>query len=213
MVREKFLNDKFPIYLSWSYGNLEDDLIKNFEIARILGSDILLGNSASAENNHLDAFALLVKVNLEDRKIISPLCYGDSKYKDLILTEGEIFFGDNFEPLINFMPINEYLKTIEKCGFVIMNHIRQQALGNILIMLYFGAKIFLRKECPTYIFLKEQGAVVFSIQELEKNLDLLQAHIDSDSVKINQKVVMNNWSRDVCKKKTEAMLTLVRSSF
>ncbi|MGP4883030.1 hypothetical protein ACTXQV_67810, partial [Klebsiella pneumoniae] len=69
-------------------------------------------------------------------------------------------FGDKFLPVVDYMPIQQYVGILINCGFVIMNHVRQQALGNILIMLYLGAKVFLREENPVYTFLKNHGVAL-----------------------------------------------------
>ncbi|MCH4880462.1 4-alpha-L-fucosyltransferase (Fuc4NAc transferase) [Pseudomonas sp. TMW22090] len=209
MVSTQFSGKKFPDYALWNYGNLEEDLVKDFTNAQANGSSILVGNSASAENNHLDSFFLLSNLGIDSREIISPLSYGDEQYRDLILKKGREQFGDRFEPLIDFMPIGDYVKILESCGFVIMNHIRQQAVGNIVIMLYLGAKIFLREECPTYNFFRDQGAVIFSIQELEKNPALIHEQLDNASMMINRHIVKNNWSKEVSDKKTRLLLKQV----
>ncbi|MDZ7680670.1 MAG: hypothetical protein U5J63_02895 [Fodinibius sp.] len=61
-------------------------VIKNDEL-RASGSNILLGNSSSATNNHLEAFELLQNLELRDRKVVTPLSYGCHKYAKAI-TEG-----------------------------------------------------------------------------------------------------------------------------
>ena len=87
-----------------------------------------------------------------------------------------------------------------------MNHVRQQAVGNIVIMLYLGAKIFLRQECPTYTYFRDQGAVVFSIQELEKKPELLNQRLDHADMVVNRTIVKNNWSKEAANKKTINLL-------
>lgn len=134
-----------PIFIDWNYGTLEDDLLKGFEEKRINGDNILVGNSATYTNNHLEAFELLSLMGIKNKEIICPLSYGSDKYKNEICKIGEDFFGCQFHALTGFMPIEEYINTLSSCSIVIMNHIRQQALGNIIIMLYLGAKVFLKK--------------------------------------------------------------------
>lgn len=209
MVRDKYSGEGFPEYVLWNYGNLEEDLVKGFADSQVTGNSILVGNSASAENNHIDSFSLLLKLGIDDRKVVVPLSYGDARYRDLILIKGREFLGERFEPLTDFMPISEYVRALESCGFVVMNHIRQQAVGNIIIMLYLGAKVFLRKECPTYAYLRGQGAVIFSIQELEENPDLINERLDHESMEINRKIVKCNWSKEASDRKTINLLRQV----
>ena len=186
MVRKRFSGRRFPEYARWNYGCLEDDLIKGFESARVTGDSILVGNSASFTNNHLDVFDLFLRIGVENREIVTPLSYGNAQYRDFILKRGRDLFADSFDPMVKFLPLNEYVKKIQSCGFVVMNHVRQQAVGNILIMLYLGAKVFLRMECSTYAFFREQGVILFSIQELEETPDLLNDMLDDNSVTMNR---------------------------
>ncbi|SFG92272.1 TDP-N-acetylfucosamine:lipid II N-acetylfucosaminyltransferase [Neptunomonas qingdaonensis] len=209
IVKNKCSLKKFPENMIWNYGNLEDDLVSGFENSQVSGDSVLVGNSAFAENNHMEAFDLLSKLKINNQKVIAPLSYGDNEYRDFVLGKGVELFGDYFEPLTDFMPINEYVKILKSCGFVVMNHIRQQAVGNIVIMLYLGAKVFLRAESPTYTFFIQQGAVIFSVQDLEKKPELLKVRLDSKSMTINRKVVEKNWSREASDKKTINLLNKV----
>lgn len=207
MVKKHFSGKKFPEHTLWNYGNLEEDLIKGFEDKQVTGTSILVGNSASAENNHIDAFSILQKLSIENRIIVSPLSYGNSRYGKLISRKGTEIFGENFNPLINFTPIDEYLKTLTSCGFVIMNHVRQQAVGNIVIMIHLGAKIFLREECPTYSYFRDQGIIIFSVQELQQNPDLICVPLDPASIATNRKILRENWSKEASDTKTKKLLT------
>jgi len=208
IVKEKFASKNFPKHISWNYGNLEDMLLNGLLDSQTNGAAILVGNSASAENNHIDTFSLLTSMGVGKRKIISPLSYGDDAYRDLVIKYGKSLLGDNFEPITEFMPLSQYMATLRACGFVIMNHVRQQAVGNIVIMLYMGAKVFLRAECPTYSSLHEQGAVIYTVQELEKNPGLLDEALDDTSILKNRKILEKNWSKEVSDQKTFNLLKL-----
>ena len=96
---------------------------------------------------------------------------------------------------MEFMPAEDYVATIKQCGYVIMNQKRQQALGSIIIMLYLGARVFLREENPTYPFLKEMGFSLSSVQELEKEPALLKMPLTAEDRDTNRALVSENWSR------------------
>lgn len=211
-TRTKFVGEKFPRQGLWNYGDLEGDMIKGFEDQVVSGNNLLIGNSASIENNHLDSFELIAQAGTDDRKIISPLSYGDTQYRGIVMDAGLKIFGENFKPLIDFMPMKEYVATLQSCGFVIMNHLRQQAVGNIVIMLYLGAKIFLHKDCPTYSFLKDLGAVVFSTDELQASPSMLNQRLDEKSIIINRQVLHMTWSREVRLQKTRDLLSFAAST-
>jgi hypothetical protein len=75
---------------------------------------------------------------------------------------------------VDFMPLHDYNNYLEQCGIVIMNHYRQQAVGNVLTMLWMGAKVYLDERNSLYHYLKRIGVYVFSIQKdlHEDNPDL-----------------------------------------
>jgi hypothetical protein len=138
-------------------------MIKN-EALRAKGSDILIGNSASATNNHLEIFELLKNLELGTRKLFIPLSYGRKKYASAVAARGNELFPSHFIPLTTFLPLAEYNRIISQCGIVIMNHYRPQALGNIIISLYMGAKVFLNKTA-LYSYFKNLGCHIYLIQK------------------------------------------------
>jgi len=138
------------------------------------GPDVLLGNSATATNNHIEAMELLKKAKITGRNIMVPLNYGSPLYAKEICKIGHKLFGNLFNPLKKWLPIGEYNQAIENCGFVVMNHRRIQAFGNINAAIYKGAKLFIRPENPLYKFYLSMGIKIFSIDELaEKGLNAL----------------------------------------
>ena len=195
-----------PKYMSWNYGNLEDDLIKGFEGMTVSGDNIMVGNSATPTNNHLDAFEFLEKIDTGKKKILVPLTYGDDQYLKEILPKGHEMLGEGFEPMTDYLPTEEYVAIIRSCGFVIMNHVRQQALCNIVIMMYLGAKIFLRAECPTYDYFKNQGAIIFSVQELQADPSLLETPLTAEQIEQNRTALQPDRASASILKKTEELI-------
>lgn len=196
MVKAAVHMKSFPQYARWNYGTIEDNLIKGFENESVDGNDILVGNSASFTCNHIESFEFLSQIPLENRQIISPLSYGDAAYRREIAKVGRGYFEDNFVPLVDFMPADDYIARIKSCGYVIMNHVRQQALGNIVIMLYLGARVFLREENPVYPFMVEHGVILSTIQELEKNPILISTKLSQSEQHINKTFVSQYWGRE-----------------
>ena len=138
-------------------------IFKNNEELVITGNNILLGNSASSSNNHLEMIEILSNFNLGNSKIFTPLSYGDKKYAKEITKIGRQKLKNNFVPLMDYMTLSNYNKTVSSCSIVIMNHYRQQAVGNIVAMLLMGAKIYLDDRNTVYHYLKRLGCCVFSI--------------------------------------------------
>lgn len=211
-IKSKLNLDKFPDYVYFNYGSLEKNFIRGYENKKVNGKNILIGNSATDTNNHLEVFDLLKDIKIEDSvKVVCPLSYGNEKYKKLIVEIGKNEFKDSFDPLVDFIDIDSYINKIISCRVVIMNHVRQQAFGNIITMLYLGAKIFLRKENPIYVFLKAQGAVIYSIQDLEDNHSLFEGDLSDMDVMKNREVLQLFISESVAIEKTQNIIDLARS--
>lgn len=156
-----------PQAASFTYGFLENLLIPGLE--SVSGENILIGNSADPSNNHLDAFEHLSKLDLGNKKIIVPLSYGgNDKYKQAVVIEGKRRFGENFMPLTDFIPLADYVGLLSSCGIVVFNHTRQQGVGNLVVMGYLGAQIFLNDKSPVLEYYKEEKAVVFAVSALDQ---------------------------------------------
>lgn len=151
------------------------------------GPDILIGNSATASNNHVEAFELLRHRSPEGRVIV-PLSYGNADYGRQIAALGVQQFGARFDPLQQWMPIDAYNQRIGRCGFVIMNHRRQQAVGNIGAALYKGATVYLRPENPLYAFYRSLGLHLRSVDELAAGDAPLQALTDAQRAENRQRI-------------------------
>jgi hypothetical protein len=129
------------------------------------GPDILIGNSATASNNHLEAFELL-RDRLTTGRLVVPLSYGDTGYGQRVAAIGRDRFGERLDALTQWMPLDAYNDRVRRCGFVVMNHRRQQAVGNIGAALYKGATLYLRTENPLFAFYRGLGIHLRSVDEL-----------------------------------------------
>ena len=196
-------------YVCWNYGTVEDDMSNGVSTAS-QGRDILVGNSASFENNHLELFDLLAECfDLEGRKLIVPLSYGNPWYAEKVIAEGNRLFGDQFVPLTDFLPKEQYIEILDSCGHVFMNHLRQQALGNICIMMLKGAKIYLNAINPLYAWLTGQGAFIDSIDDVNSDSPgkLQVLHPLSDTQRqANRQVIMNHWGRGAQRARTRRLV-------
>lgn len=195
-------------YLKFGYYPIE--YIKSgLDINNQLGNNIMVGNSSSLSNNHLEIFDKLLNLNSKN-KIIVPLSYGDKKLARLIVQKGKCLFGNQFIPITEFMPLAEYTKIMQTCNVVIMNHYRQQAVGNILSSVYLGAKVFLNPKNSIYDYLKRLGCYIFdvnidlnSISDLEP-LSQYQIKINREKLQadISQEVFIKNLKTGLSKSKT-----------
>jgi len=181
-------------FLPLNYYSTEDVLFREDSTQNLSGSDILLGNSATSTNNHVEAMQVLAKLGMEGRKVIVPLSYGDMRYQEKIIKIGEKILGKSFIPLINYMPLSEYDQAVSNCGNLIMNHIRQQAIGNISSALLRGGRVFLRPENPIYKFYTRMGVKLFPFSDNVTIADL-DTPLNKDDELKNKEIMMAMWSR------------------
>ncbi len=196
-------------FAPFSYANLEE-MVRGLDRYQIEGQNILVGNSASYENNHLEVFDLLEKLEIGQRRIVTPLSYGIPEYRDIIKSKGEEKLGKNFLPLVDFIPKDEYHKMIASCSIVIMNHLRQQAMGNIITMMYLGAKIFLNPKNPVFDFFQNEGAYVFSIDIMSVDQHKTFKPLSVEQIAQNRKILEKHWSVKAVAEKTHTLITIVR---
>lgn len=190
-------------YIGWNYGTAEDDLSQT-GFGFTSGLNILAGNSASATNNHVELFeAIRDQVDLRGRKVVAPLSYGLPSYRDKVIDQGTKLLGDAFLPLTDFMPKEQYLETIRSCGFVMMNHLRQQALGNICMAMLMGTKVYLNQGNPLVSWLMSRGAVIGSIERLD------MIPLTEEQKIINQQLVLSHWGRVHQNQKTNQLINTI----
>ncbi len=153
-------------FLDWNYWT------EGFETGGALSSQgskkrhVLLGNSATPENNHVEALDLLSTCLPDDWYIYCPLSYGDKAYGDAIEEYGNVLFGDRFIALREYMPIETYSEIVSGCLIIVMNHVRQQALGNIILSLYAGSFVFLNEMSPIHAAMQRIGVDIETIDRL-----------------------------------------------
>lgn len=190
-------------YILWNYGTVEDDLSQP-GVGFSSGVNILAGNSASATNNHIELFETIRdQVDLSGRKVVTPLSYGDPYYRDRVISQGKLLLGDAFLPLTDFMPKEQYLKILQSCGFVMMNHLRQEALGNICTAMVMGAKVYLNDGNPLSGWLKSRKAVFGSINQLDMQ------PLSSCERENNYQIIHAHWGRDVQYRKTSHLVDVI----
>lgn len=185
----------------------EEDKVSELR-ERTESMDIVVGNSGSFTNNHLEAFNILKKLHIKDRKIIVPLSYGDPYYTKSILKKGHQYFGKSFLPLIKFMLLSDYQKVLSSCSFAVYAVERQQATCNICLALWDGKKVFLSENTLVYIYLKKLGIKLFSIQS-ELNEKEINTRLDYKDIVNNRKIVAQNFSFASALKKVKGLLFTV----
>lgn len=151
-------------------------------------SKIIIGNSGFKSGNHLDVFDKIRAYSLFDIEIVVPLNYGEPKYIQEVLAEGKNDFNEAFNPLLDFMPLAEYNTILESVGVAILNNKRQQAVGNTIAFLWFGAKVFLSHKNPFYHYLKRIGVLVYCY-ETELNEKTISQFLSLEQIGNNRAIL------------------------
>ena len=171
---------------------------------RCQGTNIIIGNSASTSGNHELVFDILKDINLKGRKVICPLSYGNQKYADYIESIGHNIWGDFFEGLRTFMPLEQYNSTLMSANTFIYGNWRQEAVGNILVSLFIGGRVFLDIRNPLYSFYQRNGLVIFPLNTL--SYKDIQEPLDVSIVERNRKILIEMYSK-------EKLYTLIHDNF
>ncbi|WP_417315593.1 TDP-N-acetylfucosamine:lipid II N-acetylfucosaminyltransferase [Cycloclasticus pugetii] len=150
---------------------------------------ILVGNSADPSNNHIGAFERLLPYKNENIKIFVPLSYGSESHAGEVVRKGKDWFGEKFEPLMDFMPLHHYLIFLKSVDIAIFNHQRQQAMGNTITLLGMSKTVFMRSDVSHWQFLNGLGIKLNDIA----NLCLLP--LNSDEAKKNTEIVFSYFSK------------------
>jgi len=142
---------------------------KSFMAAEIkkneLGDMVLLGNSATETNNHLDILKILDDIKFDTSRLLIPLNYGNKQYGNMINSSCQKK-QMKAVVLLDFMAFDEYVALLNNCSYCIIGCIRQQAVGNIILMLLRGVKLFLYKDSVIFKYLISRGYYVFSIDDI-----------------------------------------------
>jgi dTDP-N-acetylfucosamine:lipid II N-acetylfucosaminyltransferase len=162
-TKAEFIKTMYPYPVNFDH---LDAVSANDEKRNVI--NVMIGNSGDSTNCHEEMIDYLSAFKDEPICIYCPLSYGGSpKYIQQIINKGKNVFGDKFMPVVTTMNPQEYSHLLSTIDIALMNHPRQQALGNITALLYLGRKVYLRSDVTTYHFMQEQNIQVFDIVELK----------------------------------------------
>ncbi|AVF58868.1 TDP-N-acetylfucosamine:lipid II N-acetylfucosaminyltransferase [Vibrio diabolicus] len=188
LLIEKTFNCELKHYNSFFYPS---NVVKKTDIKLKAHCDkltILLGNSACKNNNHLEMIEKISLIENREVEVICPLSYGDKTYAQSVINAGKVAFGDKFHPLTTFLSKVEYEKILEKVDVAIFAHDRQQAFGNIIVLLEMGKKVYLKNKTTHYKTLKRMGFNIYAIEEMK------MSKISDEKLKENKEKAVQNFS-------------------
>lgn len=180
-------------YIDWHYGSHKSIVENNKDqIKNMLGSGVMVGNSLDPSNNHFD---VLKRIDTNREKIILPISYGGSKdYKVWLL--GKIReHGCQIQILEDFLDTSQYLRVMMSCNVLVLNHIRQQGVGNVALALALGITVYLNKNSPLYSELKEKGFYIFDTDSISNEHDLVR--LSSSKAEHNKELSMQHFYCEV----------------
>ena len=203
-----FLQVAYPPPLDFfNYSGSADNSLQKDEVR------ILIGNSGNSSNNHLEILSKLRLVKDSNIRIFCPLSYsGDLVYINHVVNRGSELFGNKFVPLLNIIEPAKYLDLLWKTDIAIMNHKRQQGLGNILPLLYFRKKVFIRSDTTTFHYLAGIGCRLFDILTID-TFDDSSLSVDNGELIANQEIIGNLLAEKNCIRMWEQILNQQKRCF
>lgn len=146
---------------------------------------IIMGNSGSIFNNHIEGIKYLAASNKKYSTSI-PINYGATiDYKNLLKSEAEKH-NLNIDYLENHIPYNEFIDYVNEHSTAVYPCYRQMGIGNIIIAIQCNLKIYLSEKNPTFPWLKSIGLKVFSIESQ------LISDLENDNLKLSQEDINHN---------------------
>jgi dTDP-N-acetylfucosamine:lipid II N-acetylfucosaminyltransferase len=187
-----------------SFSGIEDFVYASTSTENQKDNTIQIGNSGDPTNNHVEMLKLIGSLQVENR-IFIPVAYGTKGYIDLLPPIAQsLFHNDQVVFQMEYMDKQRYFELLSTTGFAVMGHTRQQAFANIVALLYFGAKVFLRNRNPLLETFRSWGLIVFSV-ESDLNATALADPLSADDQAKNQEFIslhlnenrMREYYRDV----------------
>ncbi len=156
---------------------------------------ILLGNSADPSNNHI---SILKKIaNLPGNyKLLVPLSYGGSEeYINAVKEIGKNLLGSHFVPIIDFLEPTEWKNILSNVDVGIMNHWRQQAVGNIRSLLSDGKKVYLSEKNPLYAHYMNNDILIQSVEKCDFDVTIFDEYTNEQKER-NKSAIEELYSQD-----------------
>jgi len=143
---------------------------------------IIIGNSRTIFNNHLDIIDMIEKLSFDDNlSFILPFSYGDENYYTREVRSRIGKSSKKISILDDFIERDEYYNLITSSKAAIFNGYRQMAMGNIFQLLRSGTKVYLNTNNIMYHWLIDLGVIVFTVNDFKN--DLLTGNLELEKEK------------------------------
>ena len=183
-------------HLFYNYYTLED-MVGPLIDKRCSGNNIFMGNCGANECNYWDAMPKISKLKDKGQKVIIPLGYGAPWVKNMVLRWGKWLFYENFMPLMDFLPREQYNELICGCSTMVMPHYAPRAQGNIITALWLGMRVYLSEHNMTYQHFKRLGCTVYSIEkDLKRSNKERFTPMTDEELEHNREILYATYSRE-----------------
>lgn len=129
---------------------------------------ILVGNSASLENEHIEAYGFLSRFKDENVEIYSSLSYGVPGYREEVIAFGRNVFGEKYHPITDFMEFDQYRRFLSSMDVGVFNNNCQEAVGNITMMMAMGKTLYLREGTAMWNDFQRLGYHLWSTDDMNQ---------------------------------------------
>lgn len=143
---------------------------------------IQIGHRALRELNHISLLERLSVYKEKNIKIVIPLSYGDREYAKEVENYALSIFNDKVQVLDDFMQVGEYRLLLSGVDMLVIDSMRQIALGNIHSMFYMCKKVYLHRDSLLSKFFIENGINIYDINDIGRvPFEILTAEDDLSS--------------------------------
>jgi dTDP-N-acetylfucosamine:lipid II N-acetylfucosaminyltransferase len=182
-----FLNSlfhgKLPAFIPSSVTNVTGDIVPNKDKS----NSVVVGNARSFYNNHIDAIGLLKECHFKG-KVSIPFSYGFNPRYARKLKSKASSSGLDIKFIEDFVPVNEYIDDLNRHCAAVYPSFRQIGLGNVLIAIRCGLKVYLSERNPTLPWLRDLGFAVFSVdKDLARDVVNDDLRLDDELMDLNSR--------------------------
>ena len=198
LVKKWYHNEGEVIYVRMFYPYCLKSENKNASAPKVKKEGdklcVLLGNSASKTNEHIDAIDILSKNPDILDKVYCPLSYAGSRmHANKVRKYGLAKLKDKFKPLMEFMPLDEYDRIWAEADIAVFNQRRQEATGNIYSLIMQKKTIYLRPVTTPWMFFKRVGIKIGEFSE-----DAVLTTFDQATLEENARIFNSIFNHEDC---------------
>ncbi len=172
-----------PTFMQIPFSTIKTKELEN----KVKSNNIIIGNNRSPYNNIIDILELIEKCENKDKYSFNMMFnYGSNNIYTNEVREKALKIK-NIKVIENFIPFDEYQKFYMSIDALVLNGYRQMAMRAIFESLSSGVKVYLNKKNVILQWLKEEGFLIFSIEDFSndmktENLGLLKTQAKHNAI-------------------------------